>query len=150
MRIRFIRTEDTYPLRLLVLRPGGTEEDVQWANDRLEAGFHLAAQIGEHRIAIASFYPEKHPDLLGWKQYRLRGMATHPEFQGQGAGSRLMRFAVEHLIALNADRLWCNARIAAVPFYERLGFVREGPEFDIPGIGAHFMMHRAIGPGATR
>lgn len=144
MRIRFIRTEDTYPLRLLVLRPGGVVEDCHWANDRLEGSFHLAAQIGEHRISIGSFYPERHPQLLGWKQYRLRGMATHPDFQGQGAGKRMLEFAVEHLKAQNADRLWCNARIKAVPFYEKLGFLREGPEFDIPGIGGHYLMHRPI------
>lgn len=144
MRIRFIRTEDTYPLRLLVLRPGGVLEDCHWANDRLVGSFHLAAQIGEHRISIGSFYPEKHPLLLGWKQYRLRGMATHPEFQRQGAGARLLEFAVEHLMAQNADRLWCNARIVAVPFYQRMGFAKEGPEFDIPGIGGHYLMHRPI------
>lgn len=144
MRIRFIRTVDTYPLRLKVLRPGGTEEDVQWANDRLEGSFHLAAQIGEHRIAVASFYPEKHPALSGWKQFRLRGMATHPDFQGQGAGRKLLLFALEHLKAQHADRLWCNARLVAVPFYEKLGFVIEGDRFDIPGIGPHHLMHRAV------
>jgi GNAT superfamily N-acetyltransferase len=144
MRIRFIRTEETYPLRLLVLRPGGVVEDCVWANDRLEGSFHLAAQLGEHRVSVGSFYPEKHPDLKGWKQFRLRGMATHPDFQGQGAGTRLLRFALEHLKAQHADRLWCNARIKAVPFYEALGFVKEGPEFDIPGIGGHYLMHRPV------
>lgn len=147
MRVRFIRTEDTYPLRLAVLRPGGVEEDCHWANDRLEGGFHLAAQIGEHRIAIGSFYPEKHPQVQGWKQYRLRGMATHPDFQGQGAGTLLLQFALEHLQAQNADRVWCNARAAAVNLYSRAGFMIEGDVFDMPGIGPHYLMHRALAPG---
>ena len=144
MRVRFIRTADTYALRLRVLRPGGTEEDCHWANDRLEGGFHLGVHIGEHRICIGSFYPEKHPDLKGWKQYRLRGMATHPEFQGQGAGRRLLAFALEHLKARHADLLWCNARMVALPFYTNLGFTVQGPEFDIPGIGPHHLMWRRI------
>lgn len=146
MRIRFIRTEQTYPLRLLVLRPGGVEEDCHWANDRLADGFHLATRIGEHIIAIGSFYPEKHDMIRGWKQYRLRGMATHPEFQGQGAGKRLLEFAVDHLRAQHADSLWCNARKSAVDFYLRAGFIIEGDEFDIPGIGAHFLMYRSLLP----
>ena len=144
MRVRFIRTTDTYPLRLRVLRPGGTEEDCHWANDRLEGSFHLGVHIGEHRIGIGSFYPEKHPDLKGWKQYRLRGMATHPDFQGQGAGKRLLSFAMEHLKAQHADVLWCNARLVALPFYTAMGFAVEGPEFDIPGIGPHYLMWRKV------
>lgn len=144
MRIRFIRTEDTYPLRLLVLRPGGTVEDCQWANDRLEGSFHLAAEVGEQRIAIGSFYPEKHPALSGWKQFRLRGMATHPEFRGRGAGRRLLRFALEHLEGQQVDVLWCNAREVAVPFYEAMGFKVSGDAFDIPGIGLHYLMWRKV------
>lgn len=142
MRIHFIKAQDTYPLRLLVLRPGGVEEDVHFANDRLDGAFHLGVQIGAHRIAVGSFYPEAHPTLTGWKQFRLRGMATHPDFQGQGAGGRLLRFALEHLKAQHADVLWCNARIKAVPFYEREGLaVRNGP-FEIAGIGRHYVMSR--------
>jgi hypothetical protein len=40
--------------------------------------------------------------------------------------------------------LWCNARLVAVPFYERLGLEAVGPEFDIPGIGPHYVMWRAV------
>lgn len=144
MRVLFLKAADTYPLRLMVLRPGGVEEDVHFANDRSDRAFHLGLQIGEHRIAVGSFYPEAHPTLTGWKQYRLRGMATHPEFQNQGAGGRLMTFALDHLKAQHADRLWCNARIKAVPFYERAGLSIEGPPFEIPGIGTHYLMHRRI------
>jgi len=145
MRIRFIKAFDTYPLRLQVLRPGGVEEDVHFANDRLAGAFHLGIQIGEHRISVASFYPEAHPELMGWKQYRLRGMATHPDFEGQGAGTKLLKFAIEHLQAQHADLLWCNAREKAVSFYERLGFKVHGERFEIPGIGGHFVMVRNVG-----
>lgn len=147
MRVQFIKAVDTYPLRLKVLRPGGIEDDVHFANDRLEGAFHLGVQIGGHRIAVGSFYPEPHPTLNGWKQYRLRGMATHPDFQGQGSGGRLLRFAFEHLKAQHADVLWCNARIKAVPFYEREGLVIHGDAFEIPGIGTHYVMYRRFGNG---
>jgi GNAT superfamily N-acetyltransferase len=144
MRIRFIKAEETYPLRLKVLRPGGVIEDTHFANDRLEGAFHLGVHIGEHRISVGSFYPEKHSGLKGWKQWRLRGMATHPDFAGQGAGGKLLDFALDHLKAQSADLLWCNARLKAVPFYERHGLVTEGTEFEIPGIGPHYLMYRRV------
>ncbi|MBL7938704.1 MAG: GNAT family N-acetyltransferase [Flavobacteriales bacterium] len=144
MRVRFIKAQDTHALRLKVLRPGGLLEDVDFANDRLVGAFHLGLQIGEHRISVGSFYPEPHPELNGWKQFRLRGMATHPDFQGQGAGARLLRFALEHLKAQHADLLWCNARVKAVPFYERAGLAVHGERFEIPGIGGHYVMYRRL------
>jgi GNAT superfamily N-acetyltransferase len=142
MRVRFIKAADSHRLRLLVLRPGGSPEDVDFPNDRLEGAFHLGVHIGEHRICVGSFYPEKHPLIKGWKQFRLRGMATHPAFQGQGAGGVLLRFALEHLRAQHADLLWCNARTGAVGFYQRHGFDVLGAPFDIPGIGEHLVMWR--------
>ena len=79
MRIQFIKTAETYPLRLQVLRPGGEPEDAHFATDRTDGAFHLGARSGNSVIAIASFHPEKHAGLKGWKQFRLRGMAI-PEF----------------------------------------------------------------------
>ena len=144
MRIQFIKTAETYPLRLQVLRPGGEPEDAHFATDRTDGAFHLGARSGNSVIAIASFHPEKHAGLKGWKQFRLRGMATHPDHVGKGIGKAMLTFAMDHLKAQHADLLWCNARVLAVPFYEKLGFIREGPEFDIPGIGGHFLMHRKV------
>ena len=144
MHVRFIRTEDTYALRLLVLRPGGVIEDTHFANDRLEGSFHLGVVLDDAIICVGSFYPEKHQFLKGWKQFRLRGMATHPDHQNKGVGERLMRFAMEHLQAQMADLLWCNARIKAVPFYERLGLRVDGDPLEIPGIGTHYLMWRKI------
>lgn len=144
MRVRFIRTEETYTLRLQVLRPGGVIEDAHFANDRLEGSFHLGVTVDDAIVCVGSFYPERHASLKGWKQFRLRGMATHPAHQSKGAGARLMRFALEHLQAQKADLLWCNARIKAVPFYERLGLQVDRDEFEIAGIGAHRLMWRKI------
>ncbi len=140
MLVKFIKAADTYPLRLKVLRPGGVEEDCHFANDRLEGAFHHGVHVGDERISVASFYPEKQHTLNGWKQYRLRGMATEPEHQGKGAGKRLMTFAIEHIKAQRADMIWCNARVIAIPFYEKMGFEIKGDQFEIPGIGPHFLM----------
>ena len=144
MRIRFIKAQDTWSLRHRVLRPHQTIEDCDYPNDRNPESFHLGVFIGEHLIGIGSFYAEKNDALKGWKQYRLRGMATHPDFRAQGAGAKLIRFAIEHLHAQRADLLWCNARENAKGFYEKLGFVIHGEPFQIAGIGEHFVMYRRI------
>jgi ribosomal protein S18 acetylase RimI-like enzyme len=144
MRIKFIKAPDTWPLRHRVLRPHQTIEDCDYPNDRNPESFHLGVFIGEHLIGVGSFYAEKNDALRGWKQYRLRGMAMHPEFRGQGAGAKLMRFALEHLRAQRADLLWCNARESAKGFYTKLGFAIQGDAFSVEGLGEHFVMHHRL------
>lgn len=140
MRIQFIKAKDTWPLRQLVLRPGQPIEECDFPNDRNPDGFHLGAEEQGSIIAIGSFYPERHDALKGWKQYRLRGMATHPDHRGQGHAAKLLRFGIGHLKDQRADLLWCNARESAVGFYKDLGFVRQGTPFLIEGIGMHELL----------
>ena len=140
MRIRFIKAFETHALRHDVLRPRQSIDEMEWPQDLAEDSFHLGVSIGGHPISVVSFIRERNPHLRGWKQYRLRGMATHPEFQGQGAGRRSLRFGVDHLRTLKADLVWCNAREKATGFYAKEGFLPEGEPFEIEGIGVHQLM----------
>lgn len=144
MTVSLIPVEATHPLRLLVLRPGGTLDDTKFAGDTAPLVFHMGTYRDGACISVGSFLPEAHPDLHALRPYRLRGMATHPDHQGTGAGSQLINAAVEYLKEQGCDLLWCNARLKAVPFYERQGFVVHGDLFDIGGIGPHYLMHRAV------
>lgn len=61
-------------------------------------------------------------------------VAVHAAARGTGVG-RLLMDALEaeaRLLALPEVRL--NAQTSAIPFYDRLGYVAEGPEFDDAGI----------------
>ena len=40
--------------------------------------------------------------------------------------------------------LWCNARLIAVPFYERMGLTAVGDLFEMPEIGPHYVMWCAV------
>ncbi len=142
--VRTITAADTHPLRLQVLRPGGTLADVDFANDRLEGAFHLGAFQGNELVGVGSFYPEKHRSFRGNTQHRLRGMATHPDQRGKGVGGALLRHGLDELKLRQVGLLWCNARIKAAPFYERLGFETLGEPFELPGIGIHYLMHRMV------
>jgi predicted GNAT family N-acyltransferase len=62
---------------------------------------------------------------------RVAVVATH---RRSGVGTAVMERL--HAIARerNHARLWCHAQLTAVPFYERLGYVRSGPVFEEAGI----------------
>ena len=67
----------------------------------------------------------------GGKVGRVAVVATH---RRAGIGTAVM----ERLHAIARERnqlgLWCHAQLTAVPFYERLGYVRSGPIFVEAGI----------------
>jgi len=144
MHVQEISKETTYPLRLLVLRPGGVLSDTHFPNDQQNDAFHLGVFRDGTLISTGSFYPEGHPDLSAQHPFRLRGMATHPAHQGQGGGALLLSTAFEHLAERNADLLWCNARLKALTFYTRMGLATHGELFDIRGIGPHYLMYRML------
>ena len=66
---------------------------------------------------------------LGNGAVKLRQMVVEPEQQGRGIGRRLLGGVEKILIREEVDRIELNARDAAVGFYERLGFRKEGDEF---------------------
>ncbi len=135
------KAEEIYPLRLLVLRPGGTLSDCRFEGDDLDSTFHLkASDVFGNVLAIASFYEKSQPQLSGGRAIQLRGMASHPEVRGLGYGKALVQHALQGYTLDNAELMWCNAREVAVSFYERLGFTKFGEPFDIAGIGKHWVM----------
>jgi len=78
--------------------------------------------------------------------WRLRAMATAPELRGAGLGSSLLLAVINHVAAAGGGLLWCNARLAAVPFYRRGGIEEVGEPWEEPVIGAHIAMQRLVGP----
>lgn len=141
MRIRFIKPIETHDLRQQVLRPQQPLDEMEWSMDHSEDSFHVGMEFNGQIISVASFLRERNELLQGWKQFRLRGMATRPVQQGNGAGTKLLRFGLEHLKSLKADLVWCNARTGAKDFYAKTGFHTEGPPFELPGIGLHHLMY---------
>jgi GNAT superfamily N-acetyltransferase len=71
-------------------------------------------------------------------------MATDPAHRGRGVGGAILDALVDHARAQGATRVWCNARTPALSLYARAGFEPESEEFEIPGIGPHFVMGRRV------
>lgn len=139
MLIKYITLEETLPLRSQVLRTGKPLEQCLFPTDSILDAFHLGGFVADRLVVIATFFPDHHPDFVG-KGFKLRGMATDPEFSGRGHGAELIKFAVKELRSAQGSYIWCNARSSAVVFYQKLGFELISAEYEIPGVGPHFNM----------
>ena len=143
-----------FELRRAVLRPWLTPEKARASYAGVEEHFHVAAKAEGRVVGTAGFLTEAHPDYDGGvfrdKQWRLRGMATEPAFQGRGLGSRILCFGIDELARRLTARgearavLWCSGRIRAQSFYERHGFQAVGEIFETPGTGPHYVFWRTV------
>lgn len=143
--IRRVTAAEIRPLRHRVLRPGQPFQDTVYAGDDDHTTVHFGAFAGDRLVGAASLYREDRPGAgevrHGW---RLRGMATDPGARGQGHARDLLAACVDHVASAGGGELWCNARAVAAGFYRRAGFEVVGEEFDVPGVGAHFVMRRTV------
>lgn len=141
LRILPITAEETVPLRLAVLRPGLPRETAIFPDDN--RAVHFGALAGTEIVAVASLHQEnlQGENGLAW---RLRGMATAHSAQNQGVGGQLLQACLEYVAARGGEILWCNARSGAAAFYAKHGLVTRGDEFDIPGVGPHFVMWKRL------
>jgi len=140
MKVLRINAKDTRLIRQKVLRPGRPLADCIFEGDEDDQTFHLGAFRESKLVSIASFYFEKHPDIDEPYQYRLRGMATLPEFQRLGLSSALLKTGFPIVKQNFCHLVWCNARENAVGFYASIGFKSVGELFTIPDVGAHMLM----------
>lgn len=145
VEVRVITAAETRPLRAAILRPGQPPETLRYPGDDADETTHFGAYSGGELIGIASIYREPSPHEDDPNAWRLRGMATTTAMQGRGYGRKILVACVEHVARQRGSVLWCNARTSAAGFYQASGFDIVGDEFDIPGIGAHFVMLRRVG-----
>lgn len=142
IQIKEISAEETFPIRLEVLRkniPLPFEFNGDFDSDTI----HLGAFKNDELIAVSSYMKADYKNFEG-NQYQLRGMATLTEYQGFGAGKLMLQKAVQLLKEINSNLLWCNARIAAVDFYNKQGFQTFGEKFDIAYVGEHYVMFKEL------
>ncbi len=137
--IRTVSANDVYPLRHRVLRPHQTLAECVWAQDTDPDTVHFGAEANGQIIGVASIAtcPREGDPQNTW---RLRGMATDPEWQGRGIGSQVLAACLAHATNKGGALMWCNARTGALAFYCRHGFQTVGEEFDIKGVGPHYVM----------
>ena len=134
-----IKPEQTHVLRQKILRPHQPIEEMVYPLDSEAGSFHVGALLGDCLVGIASVYPESQAGELNQGEWRIRGMAVEEELQGRGVGRGLVQKCIEYAQAQKAQSLWCNARTSAIGFYFTLRFEQVGEEFNIAGIGPHYV-----------
>jgi GNAT superfamily N-acetyltransferase len=135
-------------LRHRLLRAGMPAEAAQFPGDDDSLTWHfglfcpLSPDENVPLISCASFMLNSHKDEPAWQ---LRGMATDSSHQGRGFGAKLLACAETSILKNSNVRLfWCNARVPAIPFYERQGWIADSEVFDIPTAGPHRRMFKNV------
>jgi GNAT superfamily N-acetyltransferase len=100
-----------------------------------DSAFAVGAFDGQELIAVGFVAPDGDDDT-----WRVRGMAAAPHARGKGAGTLVLDALLRHATTHGARRIWCNARTPARSLYERAGLRAVSEEFEIKGIGPHFVM----------
>lgn len=144
--LRKASLDEILPLRHAVLRPGMPLESAAFDGDDAPDTHHFGAFDGAEAVGCLSFMRR---DRDG-DAHQLRGMATSPAVRGAGVGRALLALAEASLVAeTGIPRLWCNARVESIGFYDRLGWVAVSEEFDVPGVGLHRVMVRRSRGGTS-
>jgi GNAT superfamily N-acetyltransferase len=149
--VRQITAEEACIVRAEVLRPHWTPVQCSWPMDNDPRTLHIGGFLDGDLAGVASFIAEPHGDLpselhtdpASWM--KLRGMATRASCQGSGVGSAVLIHGMHELHQRGLTHLWCNARMTAVPFYRKHGWVTWGEEFDNPPVGPHIVMWKRLG-----
>ena len=179
--VRRATLDEIFALRHAELRPGLPHASAEFDGDTSPTTRHFAAfaartQLASGRVATSSheaggLAPSDDADGLatpsptaiacasfmvepyaGRAAHQLRGMVTRADLVRRGIGGALLRYAIADLVAHDDARLfWCNARVAAVPFYRRMGWEIASDVFDVPTVGPHramtFVADEASGRG---
>jgi GNAT superfamily N-acetyltransferase len=151
-QVRPVAAQTTYALRQQILRPHQSIAEVGFPGDDDPETGHFAAFAGADAdagepIGVVTVLHQPPPlariaDPDRW--WRLRGMATVERHRRGGVGSALVDAALAHVAAHDGTGVWCHARLPAVEFYRRHGFVESGDPWDEPGLGPHVAMWRRI------
>ncbi|WP_137133183.1 GNAT family N-acetyltransferase [Rhizobium sp. FKY42] len=134
LEIERISADKTVDIRHAVLWPEKTKLDVILPED--EDGTHFGASIDGALVAVISLFETS-------TGTRFRKFATLPDWQGKGVGTQLLTHAIEWSRTKGERRIWCDARVSALPFYARQGFTAEGDVFEKSGI-AYTVMSREL------
>lgn len=146
MDLRPVPLSDAMVLRDAVLRPDMPPGGSRYPGDDAAGTLHLGAFLNERLVAVATVCREPMPETSDATAWRLRGMATLPEFRGQGLGRRLADHCRTHAADRGGTLLWCSARVATTSFYRSLGFKERGESFHLPEFSneAYILMQRPL------
>ena len=145
IEIKQLETDAIKGLRYEVLWPHkNSVEECTIDPDNENSTFHIGATIGEEVVGTSTLIVDINPKFEEQNQYRLRAMATSPKIRGTRTGVAIVNRAIDELRKRDVKLIWCDARLIATGFYEKLGFKVKGDVYEVPNIGPHKLMYKEL------
>ncbi|WP_347331628.1 GNAT family N-acetyltransferase [Marinimicrobium locisalis] len=145
MYIQKVSSKDTLTLRNELLRPGEDISACIFEGDNDPGTAHFGAIDEKNNVVgIASVYRKKEPSMKTENSHQLRAMATDSTCRRKGVGKLLLAAAEEYAKAEGSSLIWANARSAAIGFYIKAGYSLASNEFNIEGVGPHYLVIKQI------
>ena len=142
MIIKQLDISDIKKLRHKVLwQHKSSSEDCVIDADSLISTFHIGALKNNEVVGTSTFIVDVNDKFATQNQYRLRAMATDETVRGEGIGKQIIEFAIKKLKQMNVELLWCDARLKATWFYDKMGFKTKDDIYNVPEIGPHKLMY---------
>ncbi|MEJ2882933.1 GNAT family N-acetyltransferase [Pedobacter sp. GR22-6] len=115
VHIEQIRDDLTWRIRHEAMYPNLPMEAVKLDNDA--EGMHFGLFADDQLVSVVSLFHVEN-------DYQFRKFATISSAQGQGFGSVLLSHIIDHVRDMGGSKIWCNARVSAVDFYAKFGFLK--------------------------
>jgi GNAT superfamily N-acetyltransferase len=144
IKIKNIRAEDTYSVRLAVLRKGKTLSSCLFEGDKLTSTIHFGLFVNKELVGILSLFENNFGNFTNKHQFQIRGMAVLEDYQKKGFGNLLVSKAEEYAKTRKDSLIWFNARETAIGFYHKVGYQIINNSFIIEDIGTHYVMYKIL------
>ena len=142
--IKKVKSEDLYSLRNKVLRNNKGIQYCKLEGDENERTAHFAAFKENLIIGGVSLIKNNTNKIKSLSNIQLRGMAVYKIYQKNKIGSLLLKKVESFCININIDFIWMNARLEAIEFYLKQGYVKTKKSFNIEGVGKHYFLYKKL------
>ena len=142
--IKIISPETTHQVRHPVLRPGLDRKSCILTADEAESTVHLGAYENGTLLGVCTVLDNPSGTQFKLSNGQIRGMAVLQSTQRKGIGQLLIQEAESIGKKKEFAIMWMNARLYAVPFYEKFKYKIKGAQFEVPVFGPHYMMIKEL------
>jgi N-acetylglutamate synthase-like GNAT family acetyltransferase len=111
----------TWRIRQLAMYPEKEITDMELSEDW--DGMHFGLYYQYELTGVVSLF-------IDGTTAQFRKMAVLPNDQGKGFGLQLLQYLVDYCKSQGIENLWCNARVSAIGFYQKLGFATVGETYE--------------------
>lgn len=111
----------TWRIRQLAMYPEKEITDMELSEDW--DGMHFGLYYQYELTGVVSLF-------IDGTTAQFRKMAVLPAHQGKGFGLQLLKYIIDYCRSQGIKNLWCNARMSATGFYQKIGFETIGEPYE--------------------